>query len=88
MPGLAFGGRDAVHQRVAIERTLRVRERIESQHLTAMSALQVVLQDYAATLARHEHEYFRERMTDEHRLVYKIAESAVRIAACRYHYGR
>lgn len=37
--------------------------------------------------------YWSRRITDEHRLVYKVAESTssgrqVRIAACRYHYGR
>lgn len=32
--------------------------------------------------------YWSRRITDEHRLVYKIADGAVRIAACRYHYGR
>jgi toxin YoeB len=28
------------------------------------------------------------RINDEHRLVYKVTENEVRIAACRYHYGR
>ena len=31
--------------------------------------------------------YWFRRITEEHRLVYKIAEDQVRIAACRYHYG-
>ena len=31
--------------------------------------------------------YWSRRITDEHRLVYKIAGDEVRIAACRYHYG-
>lgn len=31
--------------------------------------------------------YWSRRITDEHRLVYKIADGDVRIAACRYHYG-
>ncbi len=30
--------------------------------------------------------YWSRRITDEHRLVYKIAEDEIRIAACRYHY--
>lgn len=30
--------------------------------------------------------YWSRRITDEHRLVYKIVDSRVRIAACRYHY--
>jgi toxin YoeB len=32
--------------------------------------------------------YWSRRITDEHRLVYKVTKDAVRIAACRYHYGR
>lgn len=31
--------------------------------------------------------YWSRRITDEHRLVYKVAEGEIRIAACRYHYG-
>lgn len=31
--------------------------------------------------------YWSRRITDEHRLVYKLADDEVRIAACRYHYG-
>lgn len=30
--------------------------------------------------------WFR-RITDEHRLVYKVVDGEIRIAACRYHYG-
>lgn len=32
--------------------------------------------------------YWSRRISDEHRLVYKVVEDEVRIAACRYHYGR
>lgn len=32
------------------------------------------------------HGYWSRRSGDEHRLVYKISESEIRIAACRYHY--
>jgi len=32
--------------------------------------------------------YWSRRITDEHRLVYKVTESEIRIATCRYHYGR
>jgi len=32
--------------------------------------------------------YWSRRITDEHRLVYKIVEDEVHIAACRYHYER
>jgi toxin YoeB len=30
--------------------------------------------------------YWSRRITDEHRLVYKIVNDEIRIAACRYHY--
>jgi toxin YoeB len=32
--------------------------------------------------------YWSRRVTDEHRLVYKVADGEIRIASCRYHYGR
>lgn len=32
--------------------------------------------------------YWSRRITDEHRLVYRVLEDEVRIAASRYHYGR
>ncbi|MEU3220498.1 Txe/YoeB family addiction module toxin [Streptomyces sp. NPDC006971] len=32
--------------------------------------------------------YWSRRITVEHRLVYKVVDEEVRIAACRYHYGR
>ncbi len=32
--------------------------------------------------------YWSRRITEEHRLVYRVAETEVLIAACRYHYGR
>jgi toxin YoeB len=31
--------------------------------------------------------YWSRRVTDEHRLVCKIGDDELRIAACRYHYG-
>jgi toxin YoeB len=31
--------------------------------------------------------YWSRRITDEHRLIYKISDGEVRIAACRHHYG-
>ena len=33
------------------------------------------------------HGYWSRRITDEHRLVYRIAGDEIRIAACRYRYG-
>lgn len=36
---------------------------------------------------RHNfHGYWSRRITDEHRLVYKMVDTEIRIAACRYHY--
>ncbi|MDO4252656.1 MAG: Txe/YoeB family addiction module toxin [Rothia sp. (in: high G+C Gram-positive bacteria)] len=32
--------------------------------------------------------YWSRRISDEHRLVYKIVDNEIRIAACRYHYGQ
>lgn len=32
--------------------------------------------------------YWSRRITDEHRLVYKVIDDEIRIAACRYHYER
>jgi phosphotransferase system enzyme I (PtsI) len=50
----------------------KVRALIESERLTALSALQMVLQDYAVRFAGIEHEYFRERMTDIRDVISKI----------------
>ena len=37
----------------------------------------------------HDFPGYRSRpITDEHRLVYKIIDDEIRIAVCRYHYGR
>lgn len=33
-------------------------------------------------------DYWSRRITDEHRIVYKVVGNEIRIAACRYHYGR
>ena len=32
--------------------------------------------------------YWSRRINDEHRLVYKIVDDEIRVAACRYHYER
>ncbi len=50
----------------------KVRALIETQHLSALSSLQVVLQGYAATFARIEHDYFRERMADVRDVIARI----------------
>ncbi|MBS4067810.1 MULTISPECIES: Txe/YoeB family addiction module toxin [unclassified Sulfurimonas] len=31
--------------------------------------------------------YWSRRITDEHRLVYKVTEISIIIASCKYHYG-
>jgi toxin YoeB len=35
----------------------------------------------------HGFGYWSRRVTDEHRLIYKVVGDEIRIAACRYHYG-
>jgi len=32
--------------------------------------------------------YWSRRITDEHRLIYKVVNDEIRIAACRYHYAK
>ena len=34
------------------------------------------------------HGYWSRRITEEHRLIYRIVDDEIRIAACRYHYGQ
>jgi phosphoenolpyruvate-protein phosphotransferase (PTS system enzyme I) len=50
----------------------RVRALIETQRLTALSAVQQVLQGYAASFARIEQDYFRERVADLRDVVSRI----------------
>ncbi|MGH3327206.1 MAG: Txe/YoeB family addiction module toxin [Streptomycetales bacterium] len=45
----------------------------------------VSLTDYES-LKDGFHGYWSRRITEEHRLVDKIDEAEIRIAACRYHY--
>lgn len=33
------------------------------------------------------HGYWSRRITDEHRLVYKVVGDEIRVAACRFHYS-
>ncbi|MFC9942365.1 Txe/YoeB family addiction module toxin [Streptomyces pratensis] len=38
---------------------------------------------------RHDfHGYWSRRISDEHRLIYRVVDDEVRIVACRYQYGR
>lgn len=39
-------------------------------------------------LKNHLFGYWSRRITDEHRLIYKIVDDEIRIASCRYHYDR
>jgi toxin YoeB len=34
------------------------------------------------------HGYWSRRITEEHRLIYRIVDDKIRIAACRYHHGQ
>ena len=62
------------HLQIVNDQTLlaKVRTLIQTQQLTALSALQLVLQGYAATFARIEHDYFRERMADVRDVISRI----------------
>ncbi|MFH8758518.1 Txe/YoeB family addiction module toxin [Streptomyces atroolivaceus] len=38
---------------------------------------------------RHDfHGYWSRRISEEHRLIYRVIEDEVRIVSCHYHYGR
>ena len=54
------------HLQIVNDRTLheRVRSMIGAKGLTALSSLQIVLQGYAASFARIEQDYLRERLAD------------------------
>jgi phosphoenolpyruvate-protein phosphotransferase (PTS system enzyme I) len=56
----------------------KVRALIENQQLTALSALQVVMNGYVAQLARSQQELFRERMTDIRDVILRIESHLTR----------
>ncbi|AMV37282.1 phosphoenolpyruvate--protein phosphotransferase [Planctomyces sp. SH-PL62] len=56
----------------------RVHAAIRKQRLTAFSALQVVMNAYAAQFARIDHEYFRERITDVRDVMTRICSHLTR----------
>ncbi len=62
------------HLQILKDRKLlaKVREAIQTRHLTAMSSLYQVLQEYAATFARIEHDYHRERLADVRDVISRI----------------
>ncbi|MBS9781006.1 MAG: Txe/YoeB family addiction module toxin, partial [Gammaproteobacteria bacterium] len=37
-------------------------------------------------LKHHLNGFWSRRITDEHRLVYKVSDDTIQIVACRYHY--
>ncbi len=56
----------------------KVHDLIENQQMTALSALQSVMQSYAAQFARIEQEYFRERMSDVRDVILRIGSHLTR----------
>ncbi len=69
----------------------------QAQHRTVLKRINLLLKDIQRNgnegigkpeALKHDFAgYGSRRITDEHRLVYRIAGEEVRIAACRYHYG-
>jgi phosphoenolpyruvate-protein phosphotransferase (PTS system enzyme I) len=60
------------------ELTAKVHALIEKQQLTALSAMQVVMQTYAAQFARIQQDYFRERMNDIRDVILRIESHLTR----------
>ncbi len=56
----------------------KVHELIETKHLTALAALQAVMQSYAAQFARIEQDFFRERMSDVRDVILRIGSHLTR----------
>ncbi len=56
----------------------KVHSHIEQQSLTALSALQVVMQNYAAQFARIEQDYFRERLNDVRDVISRVGSHLTR----------
>jgi phosphotransferase system enzyme I (PtsI) len=56
----------------------KVHSLIEDQQLTALSALQVVMNHFAAQFARIQQDYFRERMTDIRDVILRIESHLTR----------
>ncbi|MEV1045280.1 Txe/YoeB family addiction module toxin [Streptomyces sp. NPDC049916] len=69
----------------------------QSQDRRILKRINTLLQDIARNwnegMGRPEplkhgfHGYWSRRITDEHRLICKVVDDEVRIAACRHHYG-
>lgn len=73
----------------------------QTQDRRVLKRINEVLRDIARGAGIHEpnsgigkpealkhglHGYWSRRITDEHRLVYKVVDDEVRIASCRFHY--
>jgi len=56
----------------------KVHSQIEQQSLTALSALQVVMQSYAAQFARIEQDFFRERLNDVRDVISRVGSHLTR----------
>src|SRR5262249_10197067 len=56
----------------------KVHDLIETKQMTALSALQTVMQTYAAQFARIEQDYFRERMSDVRDVILRIGSHLTR----------
>ncbi len=63
----------------------------QTQDRKVLKRINLLIQDVVRNGEALKHDfagYWSRRVTDEHRLVYKVVGDEVRIAACRYHYGR
>ena len=56
----------------------KVHDLIENKQMTALAALQAVMQNYAAQFARIEQDYFRERMADVRDVILRIGSHLTR----------
>ena len=60
------------------ELTAKVHTQIEQQNLTALSALHVVINEYASRFARIEQDYFRERLNDVRDVISRVGSHLTR----------
>lgn len=67
------------NDRTVLKRINRLLADIKRNGNTGIGKPEALKHDFAG--------YWSRRITDEHRLVYKISGDEIRIAACRYHYG-
>ncbi len=68
------------HLQIVNDPTLvaKVHELIQAKQLTALSALQTVLDSYAAQFARIEQDYFRERLSDVRDVMLRVGSHLIR----------